>query len=135
MFGPSRATLERELAELQSAISARGLSLAGDGSTPERLLAELRPLTTRQVELKQAIRRKTPWRELATRRDELKRAIATLPSGRERQRAEIEFLDLDTYLTLNPRRRPMTLIALVMFASVVFVMVVLPRLIVDWLSP
>ncbi|GAA5079429.1 hypothetical protein [Lysobacter panacisoli] len=135
MFGPSRATLERQLAELESAISARGLALVGDGATPERLLADLHPLTTRSVELKRRIRQKTPWRTLAKRRDELKRTLAALPPGRERQRAEIEFLDLDSYLTLNPKRRPMTLIALVLFAAVVFVMVVLPPLVVDWLAP
>lgn len=135
MFGPSLKALQRELAELDSAINARASELVQDGTSPEHLLADLHPMTTAKVELRRRIRQKTPWRTLAKRRDELKRTLAALPPGRERQRAEIEFLDLDSYLTLNPKRRPMTLIALVLFAAVVFVMVVLPPLVVDWLAP
>ena len=135
MFGTSLRRLEEELAALDAEISRHAMALVRNGASPEQLLAELKPLTTRSVELKDRIRRKTPWRRLQARRDELQRALATMPESRERQGMKLELLQLDIYLTHNLRRKPMTLAAFVLFAAVVFVMVVLPPLLVDWLAP
>lgn len=110
------------------------MALVRRGATPAELLDELKPLTTRSVELKDRIRRKTPWRRLDARRTELLRALPAMPDGRERSKAEMEIAQLDAYLA-NPRRKPMTLAALVLFAAVVFVTVVLPPWIVRWLAP
>ncbi len=135
MFGSSLRQLEHELSTLDAQIARHAMALVRGGATPEELLDQLKPLTTRSVELKDRIRRKTPWRRLSARRDELVRALPAMPDGMERSRAELELAQLDLHMLANPRRRPMTLTAFVLFAAVVFVMVVLPPLVVDWLAP
>ena len=135
MFGPSRKQLENELAGLKAKVEQRAMRLVADGATPQRLLAELAPWTERQVALQERILRKTPWRELESRLKELDRALAKMPECVERRRMQLERTKLALHLTTNTRRRPLTLAAFVLFAAVVFVMVVLPPLVVEWLAP
>ncbi len=135
MFGSSLRRLEDELAVLDADISRRAMALVREGCSPQQLLEELKPLTTRSVALKDRIRARTPWHTLEGRRAELERTVAAMPGGVDRSRARLELAQLDLYLTTNPRRRPITLLALMLFVAVVLAMVALPSSLVGWLAP
>lgn len=135
MSGTSLRRLEEELAGLEADIAHRAMELVRGGASPEELLVQLKPLTTRSVELKDRIRDATPWHRLRARRHELQRMLAALPEGIEHRSAQRELMQLNLHLHGHPRRRPMTLLALLVFATVVCAMVVVPPLVVDWLAP
>ena len=135
MFGSPRRRLEQELAALDAEIARHAMALVRGGATPTQLLDGLRPLTARSVELKDRIRRQTPWRRLEARRDELLRAMPAMPDGMARTRAEMELAQLDLQLMTRPRRKPMPLLALVLFTAAVVATVVMPPAWTGWLGP
>lgn len=131
---PSLTQLRADRDALQYAIDVEAARLAAQQTPADRYAEALMPLTSRLVEIRRQILLKTPARESMARCRELER-LTSAPGRRsasEHYALESELRDLHLHFS-TPRRRPLTLKVLMIFVAVVAAMVLLPRLIVDWL--
>ncbi len=133
MFGPSLSELKAQQVALRVRIDARLAEMAANGVSGGTAIAELTPLTSQLVALEQQIRDRTPRRDL-------RRELATLDASlqdpalapTEQQRLLRRRDALRVYLAPKRplvARRPrwhFLLAGVLMFATIVFVTVVLP---------
>lgn len=136
LIGKSLDELRAEHDALQARIRAEAMGLVGAGTPNDRLVGQLRPLTTELVALKRKILLKTPRPALLARVEELERLTASLPPhpSPDDVLLKSELANIKRHLE-DAGRDALTLKSFLAFVIFVTAVVYVPRLVADWLAP
>lgn len=155
IFGKSVNTLIKERDALQTVIDAKAGELAAKYTDQGYLVSQLMPFTTEMQRIKRAIRDRTPLSELKEHLEQLREGLKTLPPldhsdlshlslgdigtqlqlRSQRMALESEIMEIDYYLKFSSRHEPLTWKSALIIFAIVAALVVLPNVIVRWLSP